>query len=71
MRDLSTIGLHVDASNNRDDRNFYLYLDYMMYENPRKLGRGSRRLGSRGWKLHGNTAPAMLRSLHCEELRWK
>ena len=69
MRDLSTISIHSNASNNPDDCD--LYLDYMMYENPRKLGRGSRRLGSRGWKLHGNTAPAMLRSLHCEELRWK
>ena len=60
MRDLATISIGSDASINLDD--FYFYIDYMMFNNPRKLGRGSRRLGSRGWKLQGNTAPAMLRS---------
>ena len=62
MRDLATISTCSDASTNLDDGNFYFDIDYMMFHNPRKLGRGSRRLGSRGWKLHGNTAPAMLRS---------
>ena len=71
MRDLATISTCSDAFTNLDDCNFHFDIDCMMFNNPRKLGRGSRRLGSGGWKLHGNTALAMLRSLHCEELRWK
>ena len=67
MRDLSTISIHSEVSNNCDDGD--LYLNFMAYENPRKLGRGSKRLGSGSWKLIGNMAPALLRSLHCEDLR--
>ena len=64
MRDLATISTCSDASNNLNDCNSYFHIDYLMFNNPRKLGRGSRRLGSRGWKLQGNTAPAMLRSCY-------
>ena len=69
MRDPATISACSDASTNLDDCNFYFDIDYMMFHNPRKLGRGSRRLGSRGWKLQGNTAPATLRRCYAIALK--
>ena len=48
MRDLATISSCGDAYANLDDCNLYFDIDGEMLNNPRKLGRGSRRLGSRG-----------------------
>ena len=52
MRDLNTSSSCSDTSINLDD--FYFHIEYLVLYNPRKLGRGSRGLGSRGWRLQGN-----------------
>ena len=61
MRDPATINTSGNAPNNLNDGNLYFYINHLMYDNPRKLGRGSKRLGSRGWRLQGNKAPATMR----------
>ena len=67
MRDPYTISIHNNASNNLDD--IHLYIGSKEYKDPRKPGRGSRMQGRGSWKHHGDTAPALLRRLHCEYLR--
>ena len=62
MRDPSTISIHINVSNNFDDLD--LYLGFMEYKDPRKLGRGSRRRGSGSWKLNGDTAPTLQLQWH-------
>ena len=52
MRDLTTSSICSDTSLNLDD--FYFHIAYLMFYNPRKLGKGSGRLGIRGWRLQGN-----------------
>ena len=69
MRDLTTSSICSDTSLNLDD--FYFHIAYLMFYNPRKLGRGSRRLGIRGWRLLGNMHGAgETATTHCRKLHW-
>ena len=67
MRDLTTDSSCSDIFLNFND--LYLDIDGEMLNNPRKLGRGSRRLGSRGWRLQGNMHGAGdAARMHCKKI---
>ena len=68
MRDLATISICSDAFTNLDDCNFHFDIDCMMFNNPRKLGRGSRRLGSRGSEAAGDYGAGDAAKLQCHWL---